>query len=605
MVRLSAEVLYYRNRGKMQKHWYQSHLFKALWVSALIFSLYFFLLIRFDFFQIRILRFQDYITRWVYNQKSVDHIADPIVLVTIDKEDFDKVRKWPWPRALFAEFLHKLNKHDPKVVFFDIIFHGESPSGDEDDQKLIDAIKEKGNVVLASFFDSDWNYQIPHPKFTKVAYDIGFVNKPRDLDLVVRRSRILVFSADGGVVDLGAEIKVVCKYLNIPKDELYLMPDFENPTAIEMVQPGGKVLRVPIGKNGTLPINYTVSRENIVTIPFWKVLNEQVDDNSLRNKIVLVSITSEAFHDQFNTPTHEDQPGVAIGGNVIQMLLHDKFLSEVPQKLFRILVYLALFFICYLTLKYSFWFSLCVSSLFILGMVILAYFLRVNLIQMDLFSPILLTFTTFSATTIYNYFLLLIRNTKLRQLAITDGLTGMYIYRYLVVRLKNELDRADRYDLDLSFFIADIDHFKKFNDTYGHDVGNIVLKNFAEILKRNSRKTDFVARYGGEEFCILFPHTSQEKAMKLAEKLRAAIEEAEVPGGPDGVLKVTASFGVSSFKKGEIDTVKKLFTAADAALYRAKETGRNRVCGFDPAVDKLPEEAEGGADDVDESFQID
>ncbi len=588
----------------MKRHWYQLNIFKAVCVTLFLVLFYFLFLIRLDFFQHRIFKFQDSVTSWVFNQKSVHVQADPIVLVTIDNEDFKHVRKWPWPRALFAEFLTKLNQYDPKVVFFDIIFHGESPSGNEDDQPFVEAIAEKGNVVLASFFDEEGHYQVPHPKFTDVAFDIGFVNKPRDLDLVVRRSRGLVFGGDGGVIDLGAEIKVICKYLDISLNEMYLLPDFENPELIELRREVGEPIRIPIDDRGRFPVNYTFSKENVTTIPFWKIIQNKVDPSLLKNKIVLVSITSSAFHDQFNTPTHEDQPGVIIGGNVIQMLLNNSFLKEIPQKSVAWILFFILVLLCWLTLRYSLWVSFSCSLLLIFIWTGAAYALRIRLYEVDLFTPLFLIATTFTGTTLYNYFQLLIRNSKLRQLAITDGLTGMYIYRYLVIRLKNELERAERYKLDLSFFIADIDHFKDFNDTYGHDVGNIVLKNFADIMKKNSRKTDFVARYGGEEFCILFPHTSQERAIELADKLREAIASYDFPGGPDGVLKVTASFGVSTFKPGEIDTVKKLFTSADAALYRAKETGRNRVCGFDSNQDQLPEDG-GDVEDADSSFQID
>lgn len=570
----------------MKRHWYQSNLFKAFWISTLVVVLYYSFFIHSEFFQTRILGFQDTITQAVYFEKSSSHKADPLVLVTIDNDDFKKVRKWPWPRSLFAQFLNQLNQYEPKVVFFDIIFHGESPSGLKDDALLVDAIAAKGNVVLASFFDKEWHYQTPHEKFLNVAFDVGFVNKPRDLDLVVRRSRALVFNNEGGVVDLGAEIKVVCKYLDIPLTEMYLHPDF-----IELRRSNSESIHIPIDSQGTLPIDFTVSRENIQTIPFWKILQGEVSKESLKDKIVLISITSEAFHDQFNTPTHEDQPGVVIGANVVQMLLKNKFLKQLPEKFVFIMIYFSVFIVCFITLRFVWWVSLSSTLFFIVGTITGAYFLRYHLFQFDFFTPLFLIGFVFISMTLYNYFKLLIRNSKLRQLAITDGLTGMYIYRYLVVRLKSELERAERYKMELSFIIADIDHFKGFNDTYGHDVGNVVLKNFSDIIKKNSRKTDFIARYGGEEFCLLLPHTPQDKAAQLADKLRQAIESFAFPG-PEGPLQVTASFGVSSVKSGEIDTVKKLFTSADAALYRAKETGRNRVCSFDLTQDKLPEEAE-------------
>ncbi len=587
----------------MKKHWYESHFFKAFWISSFVILFYYLLLAPFQFFQVRVLRSQDLIAKWVYSQKSAAVMADSVVLVTIDNEDFEKVRKWPWPRALFGEFLEKLNRYEPKVVFFDIIFHGESPSGKEDDAPFVRAIAEKGNVVLASFFDKDWNYQTPYEKFTDVAFDVGFVNKPRDVDLVVRQFRALVFSDENEVVDLGAEIKIVCKYLDIPLNEMYLQPDAKSPTEIELRQPDGNGIHIPIDSLGKAPIDFTVAHKNVTIVPFWKVLQHDLPKELFQNKIVLISITSEAFHDQFHTPIGEDQPGVVIGANVIQMLLKNQFLKDPSKMILRAIVFVLVFFVCFLTLRCLLWVALSGTIFFVLGVFVASYFLRTLLIEVDLFSPLFLMISVFSGTTLHNYFRLLIRNSKLRQLAITDGLTGMYIYRYLVLRLKNELERAQRYSLELSFVIADIDHFKRFNDTYGHDVGNMVLKNFAEIIKKNSRKTDFAARYGGEEFCLLLPHTDQAHAVQLADKLREAVASFQFPS-PQGPLQVRASFGVSSFKADQINSVKKLFTSADAALYRAKETGRNRVCGFDPTLDKFPDE-EGDIDSDDFSVPLD
>jgi len=588
----------------MNKHWYGSNSIKALAVTIFVVVVYFKLLSHLDFFQTRILHAQDSIAQLVYKQKSAGKIVDEIVLVPIDNIDFEKVRKWPWPRSLFGEFLNKLNRYNPKVVFFDIIFPGQGPSGPGDDHIFTKAISDGGNVILASYFNKEWIYQIPYAPFTEAALDIGFVNKPRDLDLVVRRSRALVFTTSGEVVDLGAEIKVVSRFFNIPADELYLLPDFENPNAVEMRQSEEHSIMIPIDKRGTFPIDFTVSKENLKKFHFWEILQKDLPRDELEGKIVLVSITSEAFHDQFNTPTHEDQPGVVIGANVMEMLIKNEFLQQVPGKMVWGLVFVMVFAICLVTLRFSTLISFCVTVFLCAGCWAGAYLLRMRGIQVDHFSAIFLNIFVFSGVSIYNYFRLMIRNSRLRQLAITDGLTGMYIYRYLVVRLKSEMERAKRYNVELSFFIADIDHFKGFNDTYGHDVGNEVLKHFSKIIKDNVRKTDFVARYGGEEFCAIFPHTSQEKAVQLANKLREAIEAFQFPGPDNKPLQVTASFGVSCFKAGEIETVKKLFTSADAAMYRAKETGRNRVCGFDSQVDKVPED-EGEIEEADFSVPLD
>lgn len=585
-------------REAMKTKWYQSHFIEALAVSGLFVLLYAFFLARLDLFKTLQFSLEDSVAKIVYNQQPLLHSAEDLVLVTIDNEDFKQIRKWPWPRSLFAEFLEKLTTYRPKAVFFDIVFHGSSPSGPEDDAVFEEAIRKAGNVVLASFFDKDWNYQVPYEKFGEASFAFGFVNKPRDLDLVVRRARILVFGRERSVIDLSAEIKTVCRYLDVPLEELYL-----HERDVELRPAQGPSILIPISDDGTTPINFLISKGEITRVPFWRVLQNKIPRNKIEGKIVLVSITSEAFHDQFTTPTHEDQPGAVIGGNIIEMILKQKFLTKIPQEWvwgFSFALGLA---VSVLALRYSFLVGLLFLVLVASGVFSGAVMLRLREIQSDSFSPLFISGVLFVGVSVYNYFKLVLRNAGLRQLAITDGLTGMYIYRYLVVHLKSELDRAQRYGVELSFIIADIDHFKHFNDTYGHDQGNIVLKNFAKIVRENCRKSDFPARYGGEEFCVLLPHTPQDKAVQFAEKLRKAIEVFPFPGQKEP-LHVSASFGVSCFHTGQIDTVKKLFTCADAALYRAKETGRNKVCGFDPSQDKMPEEG-GEMEGTDFPVQLD
>jgi diguanylate cyclase (GGDEF)-like protein len=162
--------------------------------------------------------------------------------------------------------------------------------------------------------------------------------------------------------------------------------------------------------------------------------------------------------------------------------------------------------------------------------------------------------------------------------AITDGLTGLYNYRYFHERLHQEFARAQRYGLPLSLLMLDIDDFKRFNDCYGHPVGDLVLgevgKVFAEQFRRH---VDLAARYGGEEFVILLPNTSRDGAQIVGERIRASIAAAELPGvGSDDEAHVTVSVGLASFP-GAARSPDELVRNADKALYLAKRLGKNRV----------------------------
>lgn len=140
--------------------------------------------------------------------------------------------------------------------------------------------------------------------------------------------------------------------------------------------------------------------------------------------------------------------------------------------------------------------------------------------------------------------------------------------------MEEEIQRARRYNRPISLAIADIDDFKKVNDTYGHAVGDVVLSKIAYCISQNIRRFEVVGRIGGEEFGVIFPESNLQSAMQACEKLRRLIENLEIKSNGKEI-KVTVSFGVTQLK--ETDTLQSFFERADAALYQAKRLGKNRV----------------------------
>ena len=174
-----------------------------------------------------------------------------------------------------------------------------------------------------------------------------------------------------------------------------------------------------------------------------------------------------------------------------------------------------------------------------------------------------------------------IENTRLarrtEELARIDELTGLYVHRHFQERLQEELMRAQRNRTPLSLLVADIDHFKTYNDRYGHIAGDLVLKQVARILKEGSSAGDTLCRYGGEEFSIIFPSRTKEEVLRIAETLRQCVEAQPFDLRRE-TTHVTLSVGVASFPEdGFVKDA--LFKRVDEALYRAKREGRNRVCG--------------------------
>lgn len=168
-------------------------------------------------------------------------------------------------------------------------------------------------------------------------------------------------------------------------------------------------------------------------------------------------------------------------------------------------------------------------------------------------------------------------NSRLAQLAVTDGLTQLFNHRHFHERLALEVERSTRNGLPLSLLMADVDHFKFYNDHHGHPAGDEVLRQLARIMSDGRRANDFCARYGGEEFCVVLIDTPKFTAAKLAERLRERVARHPfmyADQQPDGLLSV--SIGVATFPD-DARGAESLVRAADQALYRAKEAGRNRV----------------------------
>lgn len=168
-------------------------------------------------------------------------------------------------------------------------------------------------------------------------------------------------------------------------------------------------------------------------------------------------------------------------------------------------------------------------------------------------------------------------NVKIKNMAVRDGLTGLYNYRLFKEALEKEISRSSRYKYNLCLLMMDLDHFKKYNDQYGHVKGDTLLKEVSRVLLDGSRPSDVTARYGGEEFVMILPETTKKMGIKVAERFRKEIgklRHPEISKGPSS--GITISIGVAEFPS-DAEAPLELIKIADAALYGAKFNGRNRI----------------------------
>ncbi len=183
---------------------------------------------------------------------------------------------------------------------------------------------------------------------------------------------------------------------------------------------------------------------------------------------------------------------------------------------------------------------------------------------------------------------------QLEQLVHTDTLTGLFNYRHFAASLEQELERTRRTGQPTCMILMDLDHFKKINDTWGHEAGNKVLRECAGLVKQTLRKIDIPCRYGGEEFAIILPGTHLPLAVSVANRLRETIMATAVESD-DGVIEYTSSMGVDTYIMGDVIGPEEFVKQVDSQLYRAKQEGRNRVChrSFDhirPETEVSPDE---------------
>lgn len=527
-----------------------------------------------------------------FKQRPRQAAHPAVAVIEIDKESLQAVGPWPWPWSYHAQLIETLRRWKAKQIVLD--FQLKEETVPEDAAKLLKVLQEAPDVYFPVSFEEQgakkfyihsmpvelepdkekkaWIHSVPAAE--KFAKGLGHKNVLLDNDGVMRR---------------------VIPYISYAGESYFYLPlkaaaDFSG----ENLRSGFD-LKLPLDSRGLLLINWlgkwqeTFERYSYADIirsdqAIIKRMPPVISPEKLRGKICIVGLSAPDIADFKASPLESSYPVLGVHANVLSNALSKNFIKPV-SKTVNVLC------LCLIGFIASVLFALFgnVASLFfglILGFVWIAasfvLFVREGLWFYS-FYPFLLILNLFIFAAIYNQFRSKKEEARLFQLATRDGLTGLYVIRHFRDILNQAVADARERKQPISVILLDLDNFKKINDTYGHPAGDMVLKQTAEVVKKCFRskrpmnEVDFAARYGGEEFIIMVRNADLKAAgLYVAERIRKAVEEFAFDW--EGTrLTVTVSVGVATLHADEsIPDV--MVRRADEALYRAKKTGKNRVC---------------------------
>lgn len=542
-----------------------------------------------------------------------------IVILSVDEESYEyllgKYGEWPISRNIYADIITYLEKQHPSVVAFDLMFVKSLKSSNNADNRLAQNIAKYDNVLTSINFDNqsyalrkpvdlpnvlkadiknESDISLRNPYFTfsncraiidQILYttpNIGHINFLRDEDGIARNIPPFVIYKNDYYPHLA--LKVAIKYLE--KTEGLKIEEFKINEKAEL-ELGKRV--VPLTYNGMAVLNWygpsgINSQSTFEYIPLWKVEKsiyenaKLIPEDYFKNKIVYIGTSATSLFDLKSVPTDRIFPGVEIHTTFVNNILDDNFIKRV-HPLYDIVISLFLtLFVGLIVIRSE---STVISSLVaVLTAIIYSIFSTALMYYFNLWSGIVLQLTAILLVFIACYlakYILKSRDLEYTYaLATTDGLTELYNHRYFQEQMLQNIETGKRYEKHFSLIMIDIDFFKKFNDTYGHQSGDAVLRQVAQILKKNVRSSDIVCRYGGEEMAIILTNTDNESAIVTAEKICKAVSEHPLKLVNGNDVQVTISLGVSTYPQNG-ETTQDMIKYADDCLYIAKENGRNQV----------------------------
>lgn len=533
--------------------------------------------------------------------------SEDIVIVAIDDATYeyilDNYGEWPLPRDTYAKVINYLEQQSPRSIVFDLMFVKSIKSSNGADEMLINSFQKYNNIFTSMNFDNQSedlrmppelpdklslniqnNSKIDFSQLTfsncrkilqgiiDATSNIGIINVSRSDDGILRKMPLVVKYKDKFYPQLA--LKVGLNYLG--ENQQTFTIDKHSDLHI-----GDR--RIYLDKDGSAILNWYGPAGTYTYIPMYQLIKavngEKTElDYDFSNKIVYFGTTAASLFDIKTVPTGKIYPGVEVQATYVNNILDNNFIKKVDRGYTIVLSLLLALLIASVVTRVNSAFAASMMSLstYFVYILIAYYAMRFENLWLELIYPLIFSIVAFTLAYIVKY---LIKSRDFEQqymLATTDGLTELYNHRYFQEQIRMQVEQSKRYSNNFSLIIIDIDFFKKFNDTFGHQSGDAVLRQVAQTLKKNVRATDIVCRYGGEEMSIILPNTTKDEAFATAQKICNRVAEKTFKLTGNNETHVTISLGVSTFPF-DGDTAPKIIEAADKKLYNAKNNGRNQV----------------------------
>lgn len=534
-----------------------------------------------------------------------------IVVLAVDDASleslWEKYGEWPIPRNVYADLINYLEAQKPQSIIFDLMFIKSIRATADADKYLAETMNKYNNIYTAMNLDD-------HPSSLRLPIDLPdrlALNIENDSNVdfsqkSYKNCRPIMSSLIDGKVNIGMtnvqrasdgilrEVTPIMMY----KDKYYPYLSFkagadyiEQKNAKDFVIDANSNLKVfdtkiPLTKDGNAILNWYGPSGTHTIIPMYEVINAMTGTNKslntkfdFKDKVIIIGTTATALQDNKSVPIQNIiYPGVEVHATFFNNMLDNNFIRKTDAFTDIIIITSVIAIVgAIVMLSTSTLFASLSTILFGIAYLFISYYLmELYNLWIPVVMPVISIMAAFALSFLAKY-LLKARDFEYQyKLATIDGLTELYNHRYFQDTLRKQIDIARRYNQAFSLIIIDIDFFKKFNDTYGHQAGDAVLRQVAKILKNNSRATDYVCRYGGEEMTIILPNTSAEDALFNANRICKAVAETPFHLTPVDKVNVTISLGVSTFPDNA-QTPQDLIEWADKGLYYAKEHGRNQV----------------------------